>query len=111
MSSAHASIRRIGTQHRSWRGGRVNSERGTHARHRTVVMIVCKFGGTSVADRNAIQRLIAIIRAARQAAIQPESRDWRGPIVVVSALGGATDRLLGLAAEAGAGDVDGARYH
>jgi aspartate kinase len=72
-------------------------------------MIVCKFGGTSVADRNAIQRLIAIIRAARQAAIQPESRDWRGPIVVVSALGGATDRLLGLAAAAGAGDVDGAR--
>ena len=74
-------------------------------------MIVCKFGGTSVADRNAISRLIAIIRAARQAAIQPESRDWRGPIVVVSALGGATDRLLGLAAEAGAGDVDGARDH
>ena len=74
-------------------------------------MIVCKFGGTSVADRNAILRLIAIIRAARQAAIQPESRDWRGPVVVVSALGGATDRLLGLAAEAGAGDVEGAREH
>src|SRR3954471_21476121 len=71
-------------------------------------MIVCKFGGTSVADRNAIQRLIAIIRAARQAAIQPESPDWRGPVVVVSALGGATDRLLGLAAAAAAGDADGA---
>ena len=74
-------------------------------------MLVCKFGGTSVADRAAIQRLIAIIRAARQAAIQPESGDWRGPVVVVSALGGATDRLLGLAAEAGAGDVAGARDH
>ena len=37
---------------------------------------------------------------ARQAAIQPESTDWRGPVVVVSALGGATDRLLGVAAEA-----------
>ena len=74
-------------------------------------MIVSKFGGTSVADRNAIVRLIAIIRAARQAAIQPESKDWRGPVVVVSALGGATDRLLGLAAEAGAGDVEGAREH
>ncbi len=71
-------------------------------------MIICKFGGTSVADRAAIERLIAIIRAARQSAIQPESRDWRGPVVVVSALGGATDRLLGLAAEAGAGDIDGA---
>ena len=72
-------------------------------------MIVMKFGGTSVADRAAIERLISIIRAARQAAIQPESDDWRGPVIVVSALGGATDRLLGVAAEAGAGDVDGAR--
>src|SRR6476660_5118727 len=71
-------------------------------------MIVMKFGGTSVADRAAIERLIAIVRAARQAAIQPESTDWRGPIVVVSALGGVTDRLLGVAAEAGAGDVEGA---
>ena len=51
------------------------------------------------------------MRAARQAAIQPESRDWRGPVVVVSALGGVTDRLLGVAAEAGAGDVEGAREH
>jgi len=72
-------------------------------------MIVMKFGGTSVADRAATTRLIAIVRAARQAAIQPESADWRGPIVVVSALGGVTDRLLGVAAEAGAGDVEGAR--
>jgi aspartate kinase len=72
-------------------------------------MVVMKFGGTSVADRAAIERLIGIVRAERQAAIQPESRDWRGPIVVVSALGGATDRLLGVAAEAGAGDVEGAR--
>ena len=70
-----------------------------------------KFGGTSVADRPAIERLISIIRAARQVSIQPESPDWRGPVVVVSALGGATDRLLGLAAEAGAGDIDGAREH
>ena len=71
-------------------------------------MIVMKFGGTSVADRAAIERLVSIVRAARQAAIQPESADWRGPVVVVSALGGVTDRLLGVAAEAGAGDVEGA---
>jgi aspartate kinase len=71
-------------------------------------MIVMKFGGTSVADRAAIERLIAIVRAARQVSIQPEAADWRGPIVVVSALGGATDRLLGVAAEAGAGDREGA---
>src|SRR4051794_20401344 len=72
-------------------------------------MIVMKFGGTSVADRPAIERLMGIVRAARQVAIQPESNDWRGPVVVVSAIGGATDRLLGIAAEAGAGDLDGAR--
>ena len=72
-------------------------------------MIVMKFGGTSVADRAAMERLVSIVRAARQAAIQPESADWRGPVVVVSALGGVTDRLLGVAAEAGAGDVEGAR--
>ena len=74
-------------------------------------MIVMKFGGTSVADVAAIERLIAIVRAARQVTIQPEAADWRGPIVVVSALGGATDRLLGVAAEAGAGDIDGASEH
>jgi aspartate kinase len=68
-------------------------------------VIVMKFGGTSVADRAAIERLMSIVRAARQVAIQPESTDWRGPIVVVSALGGATDRLLGVAAAAGSGDI------
>jgi aspartate kinase len=71
-------------------------------------MVVMKFGGTSVADQAAIERLISIVRAERQVATQPESTDWRGPIVVVSALGGATDRLLGIAAEAGAGDIEGA---
>jgi aspartate kinase len=64
-----------------------------------------------VADRAAIERLVSIVRATRQVAVQPESTDWRGPVVVVSALGGATDRLLGLSAEAGAGDVDGALVH
>src|SRR5262245_55322076 len=74
-------------------------------------MIVMKFGETSVADRAAIERLIGIVRAARQAAIQPESHDWRGPIVVVSALGDATDRLLSVAAEAAAGDFEDAQEH
>jgi aspartate kinase len=68
-------------------------------------MIVMKFGGTSVADQPAIERLMGIVRAARQAAGQPESKDWRGPVVVVSALGGATDKLLKAATDAGAGDV------
>jgi aspartate kinase len=78
-------------------------------------MLVLKFGGTSVADRAAVTRLIQIVRATRQSTLpniqagaQP---DPRGPVVVVSALGGATDRLLGLAAQARAGDADGAREH
>ena len=69
-------------------------------------MIVMKFGGTSVADEAAIERLIAIVRAARQAAVQPESLDWRGPIVVVSALGGATDKFLKVASDAGLGETE-----
>ena len=68
-----------------------------------------KFGGTSVADRAAIERLMAIVRAQRQAGAQQEGGDPRGPIVVVSALSGVTDRLLGVAAQAGAGDTEGAR--
>src|SRR5204862_1437228 len=57
----------------------------------------------------AIDRLIALVRAERQAEAQPEGGDARGPVVVVSALSGVTDRLLGVAALAGSGDVEGAR--
>src|SRR5687768_4964226 len=71
-------------------------------------MVVMKFGGTSVADQNAIERLIAIVRAQRQADAQQEGGDARGPIVIVSALSKVTDRLLGIAANAGAGDIEGA---
>jgi aspartate kinase len=71
-------------------------------------MVVMKFGGTSVADESAIERLIAIVRAQRQADAQQEGGDARGPIVVVSALSKVTDRLLGVAANAGAGDIEGA---
>jgi aspartate kinase len=72
-------------------------------------MVVMKFGGTSVADQSAIERLIAIVRAQRQADAQQEGGDARGPILVVSALSKVTDRLLGVVANAGAGDLDGAR--
>ena len=64
-------------------------------------MVVQKFGGTSVADPEAIQRLIQIVRDTR-------SRDGRGPAVVVSAMSGVTDALLGIAAAAGGGRVDDA---
>jgi aspartate kinase len=72
-------------------------------------MVVMKFGGTSVADQAAIERLISIVRAQRQADAQQEGGDARGPIVVVSALSKVTDRLLGVAANAGAGDLEGAQ--
>ena len=72
-------------------------------------MKVMKFGGTSVADQPAIERLIALVRAERQAEAQTEGGDARGPAVVVSALSGVTDRLLGVAALAGSGDGEGAR--
>ncbi|HTC23615.1 MAG TPA: hypothetical protein VK688_04595, partial [Gemmatimonadales bacterium] len=53
-------------------------------------MIVCKFGGTSVQDAQAIQRLIGIIGG----------RVSERPLVVVSALAGVTDALLGLVRQA-----------
>jgi aspartate kinase len=62
-------------------------------------VVVQKFGGTSVADPEAIGRLIEIVRAAR-------ARDGRGPAVVVSAMSGVTDALLGVAATAGASKLD-----
>ncbi len=64
-------------------------------------MIVQKFGGTSVADPDAIRRLIAIVRDTRE-------REGRGPAVVVSAMSGVTDALLAIAALGGAGRFDDA---
>src|SRR5262245_22638039 len=52
-------------------------------------MRVLKFGGTSVADAEAIDRLVAIVAGRRGCRT-----------VVVSALGGVTDRLLAMAATA-----------
>ena len=73
-------------------------------------MVVMKFGGTSVADGAAIERLMAIVRRQReQDAATPSG--VRGPVVVVSALSGVTDRLLGVAAEAGAGEAEGALHN
>jgi len=54
--------------------------------------VVMKFGGSSVVDASAIRRVIRIVAAERDRG--------RVPIVVVSALGGVTDRLLALAEEA-----------
>ena len=57
-------------------------------------MIVAKFGGTSVADAEAIRRLVEIVR----------SRMREQPVVVVSAFAGITDELLDLAQQCGTGN-------
>jgi aspartate kinase len=58
--------------------------------------VVMKFGGTSVADPDAIHRLIGIVK----------SDTGRTPVVVVSALSGVTDELIEVTrfAEEGAGE-------
>jgi aspartate kinase len=58
-----------------------------------------KFGGTSVADPDAISRLIGIVR-------QQQAKRKSAPLVVVSALSGVTDRLVAIAqlAEDGASE-------
>lgn len=61
-------------------------------------MIVAKFGGTSVADAAAISNVVDVI-VGKQAS---------GPVVVVSALGGATNVLLDLAHKAAGGELLGA---
>ncbi|MBC7898399.1 MAG: lysine-sensitive aspartokinase 3 [Cytophagaceae bacterium] len=58
-------------------------------------MIVIKFGGTSVGDAAAIDRAAAIVRA----------RIPRQPIVVVSALGGATNALIAIGRQAAEGQL------
>ena len=61
-------------------------------------MIVVKFGGTSVGDADAIRRAAEIVRG----------RMGRRPIVVVSAMAGVTNELLGLADQASHGHLIGA---
>jgi aspartate kinase len=58
---------------------------------------VLKFGGTSVADADAVRRLIDIVRGAAEHA-------GRAPVVVVSAMSGITDQLLNLTARAERGE-------
>jgi aspartate kinase len=59
-------------------------------------MIVMKFGGTSVQDAEAIDRVAAIVR----------ERLTENPVVVVSALARMTDQLLAMASAAKAGSRD-----
>lgn len=59
-------------------------------------MIVMKFGGTSVADADAL----------RQAAEIVVERGGEAPVVVVSAMGGATRELLAMGGDAATGNVE-----
>ena len=57
-------------------------------------MIVMKFGGTSVGDARAIDRVASIV----------QGRLTQRPVVVVSAMSKVTDTLLTMARAAGAGE-------
>jgi aspartate kinase len=59
-------------------------------------MVIMKFGGTSVENATAIQRVAEIVR----------SREKLGPVVVVSAFAKVTDQLVLMGQKAAAGDVD-----
>ena len=58
-------------------------------------MLVQKFGGTSLEDAAALERACAIVGAAARSA---------GPVVVVSAMGDTTDRLVEALEQAAAGE-------
>lgn len=64
-------------------------------------LTIMKFGGTSVEDAPAFERLMNIVAAAHRLKI---SR----PVVVVSAMSGVTDALLASVDQATAGDVESA---
>lgn len=61
-------------------------------------MIVMKFGGTSIESAAAIRRVAGIVQA----------RESQRPLVVVSAMGKTTNRLLAAADKAAAGNLDAA---
>ena len=65
--------------------------------------VIMKFGGTSVADAEAMNRVIAIVRD--QVARHPGAKP---PVLVVSAMSKVTDRLIETARLAELGDADGA---
>jgi len=62
-------------------------------------MLVMKFGGTSVEDARAIERVARIVRSRRK----------QGPLVVVSAFAKVTDQLVLMGQQAAAGDRESSR--
>ena len=70
--------------------------------------VVMKFGGTSVADADAMARLAAIVRRQIEKQEARNNAESRPPVVVVSALSKVTDGLLEVARLIENGDRDGA---
>ena len=64
-------------------------------------MIVMKFGGSSVESAAAIERVASIVKA----------RVERRPVVVVSAMGKTTNKLLAIAQSSIRGDREEAPWH
>jgi aspartate kinase len=77
-------------------------DRSVRPLREVLVGVVMKFGGTSVADAEAINRLVGIVRQQ----LQQRASGADAPVVVVSALAGVTDKLVAIAqlAEDGAAD-------
>lgn len=71
-------------------------------------MIVAKFGGTSVADANAIRRVIEIVRERTRGGGPVRELADRQVVVVVSAFAGFTDELLAAGRLAASGDLKSA---
>jgi aspartate kinase len=67
------------------------------------VNVIMKFGGTSVADADAMRRVIGIVKGQLES--NPNDRP---PVVVVSAMSKVTDRLVETSRLAGTGDGDAA---
>jgi aspartate kinase len=67
------------------------------------VNVIMKFGGTSVADADAMDRVIAIVRTHLE-----KSGAGTPPVVVVSAMSKVTDRLIEAARLAGDGEGESA---
>lgn len=80
---------------RVW-GRYITEDYATHPIRGGVAMVIMKFGGTSVENATAIQRVAEIVRSRRD----------QGPVVVVSAMAKVTDQLVLMGQEAAAGNVD-----
>ena len=96
MPGVRLQVRRARPQHRSRRRRRRRPECRADALGRDArLMIVMKFGGTSVESAAAIERVAGIVTRPRSAR----------PVVVVSAMGKTTNKLLAIATAADRGQT------